>query len=353
MNKRLAKWLVNIRKYLFFYRDGYYELPYISNCPEVMLASFKGMPFTQYDDVKKNITTKTMFAEGTMRYRELEPGFWLIATDIEFKKNICTRALYDEEPTDYFFLSYFRYMSTVKNAAENNVVVPTEGWSLYKPGTAAVGYYNAGDKGIFLDFAFNTAWFKSHIKTETLADDNAIKQYLSSAQTHILWNDIVPNAAQSMEQIMLTLKNETIIGPDLLSLKIDCLSLMVKFFQAIAGLHLKTGSGTIKYKEADRRHVSQAEQIIMNNLTKQFPGIEPMAKTVHTSPTKLKALFKDIYGRTMFQYYQDKQMQMAMELLRQPSSTVKQVAELLGYENASNFTAAFKKYHGFLPSEVK
>ena len=216
-----------------------------------------------------------------------------------------------------------------------------------------MGYYNAGDKGVFLDFAFNTKWFKKNIQTERWNDENGIKQYLSSAQTHILWNDIVPNAAKSMEQVMLILENETVGELNLLSLKINCLGLMVKFFQAIAGLHLKPDSGGIKYNEADKRHVAQAEKMLMDNLINHFPGIESMATTVHTSATKLKVLFKNIYGKTMFQYYQEKQMLLAIELLKQPSQSVKQVAADLGYENTSNFTAAFKKHYGFLPREVK
>ena len=347
----MNKWLVNFKKYLFFYRDGYYELPYISNSPEVMLASFKGMPFTKYDDIQKNITSKTVFAEAIMRYRELEPGFWLIATDIEFKKNICTKALYDEEPTDYYFLSYFRYTSTISNIEVDHVALPTEGWSLYKPGTGAVSYYNAGDKGIFLDFAFNTTWFKNHIKIDNWADENAIKKYLSSAQTHILWNEIVPNAAKSMGQIMYLLRNEAVGELNLLSLKVNCLSLMLDFFESIAKLHLNRDNSNHKPKGVDRRHIAQAEKMLIDSLTSQFPGIETTAKTVLMSPTKLKLLFKDVYGKTMFQYYQEKQMQLALELLLQQLSAG-QVSFSLGYENASNFTAAFKKYHGFLPSEV-
>ena len=349
MNIRLSKWLVSIRKYLFFYRDGYYEVPYISNSPEVMLASFKGMPFTKYDDIKKNITTSTVFAEGIVRYRELEPGFWLIATDIEFKKNVCTKALYDNEPSDYFFLSYFRYISRLNKIKEGDLYSPTEGWSLYKPGTAAVGYYNEGDKGVFLDLAFNTEWFKKHIHTETWADENAVKVYLTSAQTYILWNNIAPNAFKSMQEVMMILENDREGVPNLLSLKIQCLALMEKFFKAIAGLHLKIDSGKIKFNQADRRHVAQAEKMIIDSLTDQFPGIEPIAKNVHTSATKLKILFKDIYGKTMFQYYQEKQMLLALEMLRQQKA-VKDVALTLKYDNASNFIVAFKKYHGFLPS---
>ena len=93
--------------------------------------------------------------------------------------------------------------------------------------------------------------------------------------------------------------------------------------------------------------------MLVDSLTGQFPGIETIAQTVHMSPTKLKILFKDVYGKTMFQYYQEKQMRLAFKLLQQPASSVKVVAISLGYENASNFTLAFKKFHGFLPSEVE
>jgi AraC-like DNA-binding protein len=125
-------------------------------------------------------------------------------------------------------------------------------------------------------------------------------------------------------------------------------NMLVGFFR---NMDIQTLPVATQVKEVDRRHLAKAEGMVIAGLSSAFPGIEPIAKAVHMSPTKLKALFKEVYGNTLFGYYQEKQMLLALEMLRQKAAA-KDVALSLGYENASNFTLAFKKYHGFLPSEV-
>ena len=45
-------------------------------------------------------------------------------------------------------------------------------------------------------------------------------------------------------------------------------------------------------------------------------------------------------------------MQVARNLLMEKASTVKEVANLLGYENASKFAGAFKEQFGVQPSSL-
>ena len=63
-------------------------------------------------------------------------------------------------------------------------------------------------------------------------------------------------------------------------------------------------------------------------------------------------MFKKVYGNSMLQYYQEKQMILAFSLLKNKGNSVKDIAQTLGYSNASNFTIAFKKVHNILPSEI-
>jgi AraC-like DNA-binding protein len=90
----------------------------------------------------------------------------------------------------------------------------------------------------------------------------------------------------------------------------------------------------------------------MDNLTEGFSGIEAIAKQVNMSESKLKAIFKGVYGQSIFQYFKEKQMVLAMQLLKNPEAQIKNIAASLSYENPGKFTAAFKKYHHILPSEV-
>ena len=76
-----------------FYRDGYYKLPYICNSPQIMLDSFKGMPYTKFNEANNYIETHNPFTDGKMYFRELSEGLWITISEIEFKKNVSTHAL--------------------------------------------------------------------------------------------------------------------------------------------------------------------------------------------------------------------------------------------------------------------
>ncbi len=83
----------------------------------------------------------------------------------------------------------------------------------------------------------------------------------------------------------------------------------------------------------------------------KFPGIETIATEIGMSATKLKANFKQYYGQTMFDYYNTKQLNFAKQLLEQHANSIKEIAHMLGYVNASKFSSAFKKHFGMLPSD--
>ncbi len=84
----------------------------------------------------------------------------------------------------------------------------------------------------------------------------------------------------------------------------------------------------------------------------QFPSIETLAKTALMSESKLKKLFKKAFGLAPYEYYQKNRMHKAKELLRSRRHSVTQVGSMLGYQNMSNFSAAFKKEFNCLPSQV-
>ncbi len=70
------------------------------------------------------------------------------------------------------------------------------------------------------------------------------------------------------------------------------------------------------------------------------------------SATKFKNLFKAVYGTPVYEYYQQKRMQQAADLLSRGLS-LKEAGLKVGYNNISNFSAAFKKQYNVLPHEYK
>ena len=347
---RLKQWYIGFRKYLFLYKDGYYELPYICNSPQIMLASFKGMPYTKFDEANNYIETNNPFTEGRMYFRELSEGLWITITEIEFKKNVSTHALYDKEPCDYYFLSHFRFTHKLKNVVLDGVNISKIGWSLYKPGSAVNAYFEENDKGIFMDIIFSRAWFNKNVILDNKESELSLKQYLESNITIKFWDDIVEGSQESVYNMLNILKKPTAIDNSYLQLQVVCLGLIMRFLQSIAKQHYRIGKETLK--EADRRHLAKAERIIIESLTNKFMGVDLLAREVHMSPSKLKTLFKKEYGKSIGQYYQEKQMELALKLLKNRGTSVKEVSITLGFSNQNYFTIVFKKHHKFLPSDV-
>ena len=73
---------------------------------------------------------------------------------------------------------------------------------------------------------------------------------------------------------------------------------------------------------------------------------------VSMSSTKLKKSFKEMYGNSIYSYYQKLRMQKARELLLSGKYSLKQTAEAVGYINTANFITAFKKQYHVLPAKL-
>jgi len=131
-------------------------------------------------------------------------------------------------------------------------------------------------------------------------------------------------------------------------------SLVSYFFtQFISNYQLETiNEQHLKLADKDRKYVQKTEKYLLDNLLNSFPGIESIAKNIGVSPTKLKTDFKSIHNQGLFNYYRYHQMHLASKLLSEKANTVKEVATLLGYENASKFAAVFKEQFGMQPSTL-
>lgn len=110
----------------------------------------------------------------------------------------------------------------------------------------------------------------------------------------------------------------------------------------------------IKYRlrnnPADIDAVVEVESKLSSRFDQPFPSIAQLAKEAGMSASKLKMLFKKIYGKAMYEHYQERRMIKAKAMLLSGDS-VKEAAMELGFKNISNFSIAFKKQFGNQPHE--
>ncbi|OMP75742.1 MULTISPECIES: AraC family transcriptional regulator [unclassified Chitinophaga] len=81
------------------------------------------------------------------------------------------------------------------------------------------------------------------------------------------------------------------------------------------------------------------------------PVINDLALAANMSPTKLKSLFKQIFGNSIFSYYQECRMKKAALLLKEGNLSVSDVGYQLGFTNLSHFSRVFQEHIGMKPKQ--
>lgn len=83
----------------------------------------------------------------------------------------------------------------------------------------------------------------------------------------------------------------------------------------------------------------------------EAPTIADLAKEAKMSEPKLRKLFRQTFGKSVFDYYQTLRMQEAARLLREQRLTVSEVGYQVGFTNLSHFSRVFEQHIGLKPKK--
>ena len=103
--------------------------------------------------------------------------------------------------------------------------------------------------------------------------------------------------------------------------------------------------------EADREKIIKAREILLQHIGEPVT-IKELSRKVAMNECYLKKGFKEMFGTTIFDFYQSQRMEHAKYLLYEKGLTVTDVSVLLGYSSISHFSTAFKKHTGLKPCEL-
>jgi AraC-like DNA-binding protein len=284
------------------------------------------------------------FADGYAKAKTIDTGLsYLIAnytlnTDMEYKRAPAE----DKQLMIYFYelnLEEPAFCKTGKTLIE----AKDEYCSFVLMTNSHVNQYSKlkkGSKVKGLHIQITEEWLKNNLpglsseKLDFLMQKEYMLDFITAKQRKIL-NDIYENASQSQL-------------PDLF-IKSRVLRLTEGFLDNVCNRGLSEMPAATNQK--DFQALINVEHLLIQKYNEDFPSIESLAKVAYMSESKLKNLFKKAYGMAIYQYYQKNRMHKAKELLRARKYSVSQVGIMLGYQNLSNFSVAFKKEFNFLPSE--
>jgi AraC-like DNA-binding protein len=107
---------------------------------------------------------------------------------------------------------------------------------------------------------------------------------------------------------------------------------------------------SLKPEEAEKMEL--ARQLLLKNL-KTGISLKSLALEVGTNEFTLKKHFKLQFGRSVFSYLLSHKMEQAKQMLKQPDLKIAEIAEELGYQHPTHFSAAFKKTTGMVPKAYR
>lgn len=96
----------------------------------------------------------------------------------------------------------------------------------------------------------------------------------------------------------------------------------------------------------------QAERLLASNLMNR-ETIADIASDMRISATSLKNYFRAVYGQNISEYLKGKRIDEAKKLLTETNLSILEIANRVGFESQSKFTAMFHAALGLTPTEFR
>ena len=99
-------------------------------------------------------------------------------------------------------------------------------------------------------------------------------------------------------------------------------------------------------------HVRKALRYVYAHL-KEPLSLENVSAAVNVSRAHLCELFRKEVGCSFHAYVMNRRMKLARQLLQKTSDPVQRIAETCGFQSASYFSTAYRRYYGIAPGKER
>src|SRR5258708_1554658 len=199
-------------------------------------------------------------------------------------------------------------------------------------------------KGI--DVLFDAVWLAGYLGVGNI--DDVLSTYLSLQVENVHTEPLDSEYRRLMQEVVEVDDN----SPMRLAIIQNRIMLLIERFFMRIYERKKNSYFDVPLSKADIDRMMQVQASLTRTIFAPSPTINQLSKMVSISESKLKKDFKLIYRLPVYEYFQKIRMQAAKDKLLSGVHSVKEVAMELGYSNLSNFTIAFKKEFGLLPSKL-
>jgi AraC-like DNA-binding protein len=174
---------------------------------------------------------------------------------------------------------------------------------------------------------------------------NRLIETVTSGTASFLYFENMQAETQHILKHIFAVNADETLGPFYIQIKVQ--ELLFHLFDTL----LKRENTTHKHiNNDDAERLMQLRNIILSDLSVP-PSLPALAAMIGMSETKMKQLFKQTFGASIYNYFQKVRMEEAAFLLKQGGYSVSQVGFELGFTNLSHFSRLFESHYGTTPKK--
>ena len=271
------------------------------------------------------VTENNMHSEVVLKRLKKDPSFYILAfDDVRISKSM--EQIVQGEKEHYHPPVYAG--SSLGSTMFDNVLVAARDFSFRS-----------------IRIMFPPQWLSKYFKIES--EDDLLVEYLSLKSKKLTLAPLDMEYRKLMDDIF----HVNLESPVYYATLENRVMLMMERFFSLLEINLHK----VRYKRLDKSDIYKMMQI-ESELSDRFlgglPTADVLAEKYGFSETKLKRLFREIYGYPLYEYYQRCRLERAREMLAAGGRSVKETGLAVGYKSLSNFSKAFKHVYGVLPGDM-
>lgn len=290
------------------------------------------------------VTLPHWLGVGSIRRVRLAPGFSLLIHEYTLANELILRRTAADNTADrvnvLFQASDYGGEQTDATDSASTTYRPEYSVRVTSPDMDSELYFPPGRPIVFLVLSMNRAALRDLLRLSRL--NGVVEQILGGTQAFLFYETLSADAHQLLRTLVAVDTRK-----DLAELRIwlQVQALVCWLFERL----LTRGHRPHRpVHRADADALSQVRVAVVADLSAP-PELAQLAQLAGMSTSKLTDLFRQVFGDSIYGYYQKARMAEAGHLLRQTGYSVSETGHRLGFSNLSHFGRLFEKHYGITP----
>ncbi len=281
--------------------------------------------------------------QGSIRKIDLGPAFKLLIHQYTLNKELVLNRFPAEAPFDLISILFH------SNELPISLTTPDSRVQLSRTSEFAVQIASADLESVarfpanvpinYTVVGLSSATFRQLLRAEPA--NQAIRSILNGDPGVLLYEPMGPDVRQLLDQLTNARQADDLTA-FFYRIKVEEL-----LYQVVAALLRRETHSHSPINRADSDQLFAVRATVLTDLSRP-PHLPKLALMAGMSQTKLKALFRQVFGDSIYAHFQKARMVEAAHLLRQGYS-VSDVGYRLGFTNLSHFSRVFASQHGVKP----